>query len=112
MAEESCLVLYGNSVFLAGIKSEFQRRESPAVITVEAGHPDASGHISALNPRAVLFDLAAAQPDFAISLLREQPGLLLIGVDPSSDRLLVLCGRPAQASSMSDLVEVINHKEF
>ncbi len=107
MAEESCLVLYGDSVFLAGIKTEFQRRGLPEVITVEAGRPDAPGRICALNPRAVLFDLAAAQPDFAISLLREQPGLLLIGVDPSSDELLVLCSHPARALSMSDLVQVI-----
>jgi hypothetical protein len=111
MAEESCLVLYGDSVFLAGIKTEFQRRELPKVITVEAERPDAPGRIRALNARAVLFDLAAAQPDFAISLLREQPGLLLIGLDPSSDDLLVLCSRPARALSMSDLVEVITRGE-
>jgi hypothetical protein len=107
MAEGSCLVLYGDSVFLAGIKTEFQRHELPEVITVEAGRPDAPGRIGAHHPCAVLFDLAAAQPDFAISLLREQPGLLLIGVDPSRDELLVLCSHPARALSVSDLVEVI-----
>jgi hypothetical protein len=111
MAEASCLVLYGNSVFLAGIKSEFQRYELPEVITVEAGRPDAPSRICALKPRAVLFDLTAVQPDFAVSLLREQPGLLLIGVDPSSDELLVLCSHSAQALSMSDLVQIITRKE-
>ncbi len=111
MTAESCVVLYGNSVFLAGIKAEFQRHALPEVITVEAGRPDAPGCICALNPRAVLFDLSAAHPDFAVSLLREQPGLLLIGVHPDSDELLVLCRHPAQAFSMSDLVEVITQKE-
>jgi hypothetical protein len=39
------------------------------------------------KPRALLFDLAEGQPDFTVVLLREQPSLLLIGVDPSSDEL-------------------------
>jgi hypothetical protein len=111
MAEGSCLVLYGNSVFLAGIKTEFQHHELPEVITVEAGRPDAPTRICALKPRAVLFDLTVAQPDFAVLLLRKQPDLLLIGVDPSSDELLVLCSHPARALSMSDLVEVITRGE-
>jgi hypothetical protein len=45
-----------------------------------------------------------------VTILRDRPGLLLIGVDPSRDELLVLSSHPQQALSMSDLVEII-HKE-
>jgi hypothetical protein len=58
----------------------------------------------------VLFDLAADQPGFVASLLYKHPGLLLIGIDPSSDHLLVLSCHVAVAPSMADLVELISQK--
>ena len=85
MAAPSCVVLYGNSVFLAGIRADLKRRAELEVLTVEPDSPDTAGRIHTLNPTAVLFDLAAAQPDFAIPLLRDWPGMILIGVNSSSD---------------------------
>ena len=110
MTANPCLVLYGNSVFLAGIKAELERRITLELITVETGRPNVTELIRARKPRAVIFDMGTGPLDCVISLLRGQAGLLLIGVDPSSNEMLVLSGRPAQALSMSDLVEVI-HKE-
>ena len=107
MEPSSRLILYGNSMFLAGIKAELEQRTSFELITVEAKYPDAAALIDTCNPRVVLFDLAAEQPSFAFSLLRERPGLLLIGVDPCSDQLLLLSSQPVKASGMSDLVKVI-----
>jgi len=45
--------------------------------------------------------------DLAISLLRDRPEIILIGVDPSSDRLLVLSGRQKQPVSAAELLQVI-----
>ena len=106
----SRLVLYGNSLFLAGIKTELERLTSLELITVEAGCPEASVLIDSCNPRAVLFDLAAPHSAFAIALLRERPGLLLIGIDPSRDEMLVLSSRPQQALNVADLVEFIQQQ--
>ena len=111
MITDPCLVLYGNSVFLAGIKAELQSRLALELITIEIGRPDVTELIRARKPRAVIFDMGTGPLDCVISLLRGQPGLLLIGVDPSSNEMLVLSGRPAQALSMSDLIEVIRQKD-
>ena len=108
---DSCLVFYGNSVFLAGIKAELERRVALELITVETGCPDVTDLIRTRKPRAVLFDLGTGPLDYVIQLLRGQPGLLLIGVDASSNEMLVLSGHPQQALSIADLVEVINQKE-
>jgi hypothetical protein len=107
MGAASRLVLYGNSMFLAGIKAELEQLALLELITVEAGCPDAAALVGSFNPRVVLFDLASEHPGLAVSLLREQPDLLLIGVDPCSDELLVLSSRPARALSISDLAAVI-----
>jgi hypothetical protein len=111
MAASPCVVLYGNSVFLAGIRADLEGRTELKLLKIEPDCPDAADRIRACRPTAILFDLCATQPDFAIALLREQPGPLLIGVDPSSDELLVLSSHPAQALSVADLVKVIQQKQ-
>jgi hypothetical protein len=107
MATDPCLVLYGNSVFLAGIQAELEREATLELITLDTGSPDALNLTRARRPRAVLYDLNLAQPHFAIPLLLEQPGLMLIGVDASRDELLILCSYPVQALSVHDLVRLI-----
>lgn len=108
MCAAPCLVLYGNSLFLAGIHAELKFRTPLKLAMIEADCPDAVDLIRAQGPTAILFDLAAAQPDFAISLLRERPNVLLIGVDPSSDELLLLSSQHATALSVADLLELVD----
>lgn len=122
MVENTRLVLYGNSVFLAGIKAQLESytahdlyapHESFAtleLITMDAGCPELMDWICNYNPCAVLFDLSEEHPGFAVTLLRKRPGLLLIGVDASCDQLLVLSNHPVQAHSIADLVQVIQIK--
>jgi len=107
MATSQCVILYGDSVFLAGIRADLAARSRLEVLTLAPGCPDAAAFIRARQPAALLFDLSAAQPDFAVSLLRDRPDLILIGVDPSSDKLLVLSGRQEQPESAAGLVQAI-----
>lgn len=109
MAAVACVVLCGNSVFLAGIKAELERNREVdfELITVAGDCPDVTELIRVRKPGTVLFDLTMTQPDFAIPLLREQPDLLLVGVDPSRDEMLVLTSQPVQALALHDLVHLI-----
>jgi hypothetical protein len=109
MTAKPCLVLYGNSVFLAGIQTELERDHNLELelLTVEAGSPDATLLLRECKPCAVLFDLGMDQPSFVIPMLRELPGLLMIGVDASSDEMLVLTSHPVQALAVRDLVHLI-----
>ena len=110
MAASPCVVLYGNSLFLPGIRAELVGRADFELLTVAADHPDAIGLIRQRGPAAVVFDLAAAQPDFSVALLQDRPELILIGVDPSSDKVLVLSGRQEQPASAADLLGVIRRE--
>lgn len=101
------VILYGNSMFLAGIKAELESRGQLDVSTIAADCADAGAQIRTGGAAVVIFDLAAAQPDDAMTLLRGSPDLLLIGVDPSSDHLLVLSGQHERAVTTTDLVRVI-----
>jgi hypothetical protein len=55
---------------------------------------------------ALIFDTGTIQPEFLLSLF-QQPGLLLIGIDPETHRALVWSGRQAAAVDAADLVQVI-----
>ena len=110
MVADSRLVLYGDSVFLAGIKAELERLSALELIAVEPGGADVTDLIRSWNPCAVLFDLNAEHADFAIALLRQKPDLLVIGVDPACSELLLLSGRSTQALSVMELFEVIDRE--
>ena len=101
------VILYGNSVFLAGIKAELESRGQFDVTTIAACGSAGDALICAHGADVVIFDLVAAQPNFAVTLLRDSPGPLLIGVDPSSDQLLVLSGHQARAETTTDLVQLL-----
>jgi hypothetical protein len=94
-------------MFLAGIKAELEQRTSLELLAVEARCPDFAALINTYGPQLVLFDISTEQPGFALTLLCEQPGLLLIGVDSCSDQILLLSSQPVQALNISDLVKVI-----
>jgi hypothetical protein len=55
----------------------------------------------------VLFDLAGTRPEFTISVLRKHPGLLLIGVDLRSDKMLVMSGEESRLLTADDLVHMM-----
>ena len=104
------LIVYGNSVFLAGINAQLEQTTSLELITIESAYSDVVDQVRACRPQAVLFDVAMDYPDFAVALLYEQPGLLLIGVNSNSNELLVLSGQREQAMTVADLVHVIQQK--
>ena len=113
MVAKPCLILYGNSVFLAGIKAELEGDYELGLelLSVEAGHADVTDLLRQQKPSAVIFDLGMDQPSVAISTLCELPRMLLIGVDVNKDEMLVLSSRPARARSIADLLRVIRRKD-
>ena len=101
------LVLYGNSVFLAGLRAALSRDSTLEMIMIESGHPGAAASIQALSPRAVIFDRSGAQPDIALGFLCDRSNLLLIGVDTGSDEIAILTLHNERVSSVTELVNVI-----
>jgi hypothetical protein len=100
------VILYGDSLILDGVRAtlesspgiEVRVLDQPLDRPLEALHP--------LCPAALIFDLEAEEPEFPLALL-QQPGLLLVGIDPETHDVLVWSGRQATAASAADLVSVI-----
>ncbi len=110
MAAPKGLVLYGDSVFLAGIKAALKGYDALEPITLESGRSGICGHIQEMNPRAVLFDRFTAEPDVVLRLLCDRPNLVVIGVNASSDEIVILSVRKEHVSSIAELVNVIGQR--
>lgn len=110
MSERTRVVVYGRSLSMAGLAASLRGAAGVEVVCVDPASPAARQLLNELHPVGVLFDLCDPALDLDITLLREQPGLLLIGVDPCSDEVLLLSSHPAQALSVADLLGVIAHR--
>ena len=108
MGERPRVVLYGQSVILGAVQASLWRHPQVEVITLA---PSATmQELAAAAPDVILFDVAAGCSGPAFSLLHDRPELLLVGVDPSSDELLVLSSQSSQVLSVADLINVICQK--
>ena len=103
--------MYGNSLNMAGIVASLKADTILEVLCINLDSPDASQSLDENDLAAIVFDLGDPPLRLDITLLRDLPGLLLIGVDPSRDEMLVLSSQPEQALSVADLVKVIRQKD-
>lgn len=62
-------------------------------------------------PATFVFDMDAVQPDFAITLWKAQPDLLLIAVDLATNQALVLSSQPTRALTTEDLLQLIQRHD-
>lgn len=105
------VVVYGNSLNMAGIVASLKADTTLEVLCVNLDSPDARQCLDENDLAAIVFDLSDPHLHPDVTLLRGRPGLLLIGVDPSRDEMLVLSSHYEQALSVVDLVKVIHQKD-
>jgi hypothetical protein len=104
------VVVYGNSLSMAGIAASLKAEAGLAIVPIDPHDPTARQMINEIDPAVIAFDLNEPSMGLDIFLLRERPGLLLIGVDLASDKLLVLSSHASQAQCMADLIDIIRRK--
>jgi hypothetical protein len=124
------VVVYGSSLSMAGIAASLRADPTLDVVCIIAQSCTAleqdgpvspcprvpvSANSSALqqalielDPAVIAFDLSDPSSGLDVRLLRERPGLLLVGVDPASDDLLVLSSQQERAVVVADLLSVIH----
>lgn len=102
------VAICGGSLHMASLAASLQAHPDVAVIRIPASRDALMQGLDELTPALVAFDLSDMPGDFAISLLRDRPDLILIGLDPSSDAMLVLSGREERPVSAAELLQAIS----
>lgn len=66
--------------------------------------------IKMLSPDAVLFEYSDAEKPAIAALLREQPGIRLIGLEAERNCLIVFSGSEHSVTNVEELMQVIADK--
>lgn len=111
MTLKTRVIVCGSSVYMASLASGLQAASAFEVVRIPARPPDAPDFLCELEADVIAFDLAEIRVDLPVTLLRERPNLLMLGMDPTSDELLVLSGHHTHALSVADLVAIIMRRE-
>ena len=106
MESKQRVVVYGNTVALAGIEASIHL--DPGCEVVGHAWPIDQLELCKLQPDVVIFELDAVRPEFPYTLSRALPGLLLIGIDPETNRVQLWSGQRAEGWTSQDLAEVIH----
>ncbi len=106
------VVLYGSDLVVSTVGANLRGRAEFQILQIDPLLPDAVQRLDAAQPDVVLFDLSGAQPDFTITALRKNPGVLLIGVDLGTGRMLVMSGEESQLLTTDDLVRIMETGKF
>ena len=107
MEKRTRVLVYGNTLNMAGIAASLRAEPELVIESIDPKTPCAQQDLKSFDPEAVIFDCSDSCTVLDLALLREQPGLLLIGVDPSSDDALVLSGQLSRVLSARDLAKLV-----
>jgi hypothetical protein len=110
MQKQMRVILYGNTIILAGIHLSLAANPSLEVQVVDT--TQVSGQdLLALQPDVIIFDTHSILPEFHFNLIQQRPELQLIGIDPDMALVLVWSGRQVRAVASADLIEILQETE-
>jgi hypothetical protein len=98
--------MYGRSVILGTLEASLERYPDLEVLSLSPPFPSGQ-ELCLLAPDVILFDMETPRPEAAFALLGTRPHLQLIGIDPSTNQVLVWSGRQFCELSTQDLVRVM-----
>ena len=101
------VALYGNSLVVSSIGASLNQFADLQIFALDPSMPDPKNQLLDLQPDIILFDLASTEPSWLITLWKEQPELLLIGVDQEKSSALMFSSQPARLMTTDDLLEAI-----
>jgi hypothetical protein len=101
------VALYGGNLVMSSIGTTLHNETGFHVQEFREKLPGSPAKPDADPPDVILFDLLAAQPDFAFSLLRDHPATILIGIDLNRNEMLVLTGATTPLKTADDLFQAI-----
>ena len=100
-----------DSLHMAGIMASLKADTTLEVLCIDCDSPSARQSLDEHDLAAIIFDLSDPPLHLDITFMCDRPGLMLIGVDPSRDEMLVLSSHRERVPSMADLVRLICQKD-
>ena len=107
MERRPLVVLLGDSLLMDGIAVGLADRKMPGTIRMDSDVIDLRECLKTLQPDLVIFELGAPQSLAILSLLSEQPGIQLMGLDPACSRVIVLNSQQHLTPTINELCQLV-----
>lgn len=98
------VLLYGDSIFLSGLMAQFQAMPD---VTVRQ-QPLHSGPLNLCDLDTVIVDFNAVEPATVLDILRAQPDIKIVGINPSGGAVTVLSGQVFLAHSLAEVMRCLD----
>ena len=102
---ELVVALYGRSLMLEGVARRLARQANLRVVAIDG--PSLASVAGRLASDVLIVDLEIVPVESALALLRVRSHLVLVGLEASGARLIVLSGEQARSVGTDDLVALL-----
>lgn len=103
------ILIYGNTLALAGIALALERRPDFSVQMIDAESATIMQQIETYSPHVIIFDSSQTNAESILNRLEQSPDVLAIGIAANSDRMLLWRGQSLRALTTEDLIHVIQN---
>lgn len=107
MPRKKRVLIFGKSLNLAGLAACLKADANLDVHFIDPYQLSTREVMEKFYPEAIIYDLNDPPRDLELVLLADRPGTQLIGVDPSSDDVLVLTGKRSRVVTANELVSLV-----
>lgn len=96
------ILLYGNSILIAGLASKLQLTKDWNMTQVDSGCIEDLGSVN-----VIVYDMRDSTITETLPKLRGLPGVTLISLDALTDTVTIVTGQSHPAHSMQDILDVL-----
>jgi hypothetical protein len=107
MKKRPLVVLLGDSLLIDTVEATLGDNQDLGVVRMHTTVTDVGERLKSLNPDVIIFDLDGPHSQFVLPFLRERPGVPLLGLDITCNRVIGLTGQHYTTLTMNDLTHVI-----
>lgn len=110
MEDQRLVVLFGDSLLMDGVEASLNATQELGVMRIQSTDHDVHNIrecLRSLQPDLVIFDWDTPQAQLIVSVLRDRPGITLLGLDVNSRKVIVVSSHQYTPLAASDLIQVI-----
>ena len=107
MEKRPIVAILGDSLLMEGVAVSLANVQQWSLVRVKSSVFDIWQHVESLCPDVIVFELQVPHSPFILSLLKEQPGILLLGLDMAYHRVIVLNSSQHTTRTMHDLYQLV-----
>jgi len=107
MENRRIVVLVGDSLLMDTVEASLGENQEFGVMRMYTTVTDIAARLQSLNPDAVIFDWDAPHVDFVLTMLKQRPGVPLLGLDVTCSQVTALSSEQHLTLTVNDLARVV-----